>query len=88
MCVWVYVRVCVCVCVGAKAADQPTLLWPLLTAIYTPWTWPPVTAALRLKDGGPLYPAGSEDIVGGRAGPDADGLGQMEMFEDEGGGGI
>lgn len=35
-----------------------------------------------------MYPAGSEDIGGGRAGPDADGLGQMEMFEDEGGGGL
>lgn len=33
-----------------------------------------------------MYPAGSEDMSGGRAGPDADGLGQMEMFEDEGGG--
>lgn len=32
-----------------------------------------------------MYPAGSEDMGGGRAGPDADGLGQMEMFEDEGG---
>lgn len=40
-----------------------------------------------MKDGGPSYPAGSEDMGGGRAGPDADGLGQMEMFEDEGGGG-
>lgn len=41
---------------------------------------------LRLKDGGPLYPAGSEDMGGSRAGPNADGLGQMEMFENGGGG--
>lgn len=34
-----------------------------------------------------MYPAGSEDMDGGRVGPDADGLGQMEMFENEGGGG-
>lgn len=37
-----------------------------------------------------MYPAGSEDMGGGqgRADLDADGLGQMEMFEDKGGGGF
>lgn len=44
-------------------------------------------SCVKIEGWGPLYPAGSEDMGGGRAGPDADGLGQMEMFEDEGGGG-
>lgn len=35
-----------------------------------------------------MYPAVSEDTGGGRAGSDADGLGQMEMFEGEGGRGL
>lgn len=42
----------------------------------------------KIEGWGAMYPAGLEDMGGGRASPDADGLGQMEMFEDEGGGGV
>lgn len=43
-------------------------------------------SCVKIQGWGPLYPAGSEDMGGSRAGPNADGLGQMEMYENGGGG--